>query len=213
MHQKYPTIRIFYDGEEGQHRYELYNLREDIGEQDNLAARQPQRVHELDTLIDHFLQDTHAVVPLANPDYDEAAVTMAQYGITGINQCRLTLHDGQLHAESTGGDPHFVLQLAQPAPASTLTVQLRMKSLIPGNGHVFWQEQGVTPAFHRSRRVDLKPLADGESHDYTIALPAQKPVVAIRLDPTDRPGTAIIESLRLVDQNGQVLQQWEFGGK
>ncbi len=214
VHQgDWKLIRIFHAGEEGRHRYELYNLRDDIGERNNLAASQLPRVGELDALIEHFLQECHAVVPRPNPDYDPAAVTMAQYGITGIHQCKLTLRDGQLHVESTGGDPHFVLRLDQPAPAGTLTVQLRMKSLVPGSGHVFWQEQGVTPSFHRSRRIDLNPIADDAFHDYEIELPAQQPVIAVRLDPTDRPGMMIIESLRLVDQHGDLLKQWEFDGK
>ncbi|MBM3856235.1 MAG: sulfatase, partial [Verrucomicrobia bacterium] len=43
---------------------ELYNLRLDLGEADNLAAAQPGRVKELDAMIDGFLRDTGALVPL-----------------------------------------------------------------------------------------------------------------------------------------------------
>ncbi len=214
VHQgDWKLIRIFHGGTAGNHRYELFNLRDDLGEQHNLAEREPQRVRQLDALIDQFLHDTGAVVPQRNPDYDPAAVTMAQYGITGINQCKLAVQDGALQVESTGGDPHFTMKLDQPIPPATLTFKLRMKSLTPGGGHVFWQERGVTPAFHRSRRIDLKPVADGAFHDYEIALPAHKPVLAVRLDPTSRRGMMVIEDIQLVDQDGKLLQRWEFREK
>ncbi|HRH99190.1 MAG TPA: sulfatase, partial [Prosthecobacter sp.] len=63
-------IRIFHGGENGAHRYMLFNLRDDLGEKNNLAAKKPELVTELDALIDQFLADTHAVVPVPNPAFD-----------------------------------------------------------------------------------------------------------------------------------------------
>lgn len=50
--------------------HELYNLREDIGEATDLAAKMPDKVKELDALIDGFLKDTGALYPHPNPAYD-----------------------------------------------------------------------------------------------------------------------------------------------
>lgn len=44
-------------------RYELYNLREDLGESKNLADSQSARVQELDQVIERFLADTGATYP------------------------------------------------------------------------------------------------------------------------------------------------------
>ena len=66
-------IRIFFDCENGAHGYRLYNLREDIGEQNDLAPAQPERVKQLDALIEKFLTDTKAVTPKPNPAYDSKA--------------------------------------------------------------------------------------------------------------------------------------------
>jgi arylsulfatase A-like enzyme len=63
-------IRIFHGGDHGAHRYLLYNLREDLGEQHNLAIHQPERVHHLDSLIEGFLAKTKAVVPIPNSAFD-----------------------------------------------------------------------------------------------------------------------------------------------
>ncbi len=65
-------IRLFHGGEGGAHRHLLFNLKDDLGEQHNLAAQQPERVRELDARIEAFLRDTQAVVPLPNPAFDPA---------------------------------------------------------------------------------------------------------------------------------------------
>jgi arylsulfatase A-like enzyme len=65
-------IRVFHGGTNGNHRHLLFNLRDDLGEKSNLAAQQPERVRELDALIERFLADTRAVLPLPNPAFDPA---------------------------------------------------------------------------------------------------------------------------------------------
>ena len=65
-------IRIFHGGEQGAHRHLLFNLRDDLGERNNLVAKEPARVKHLDGLIEKFLADTKAVVPIANPKFDPA---------------------------------------------------------------------------------------------------------------------------------------------
>jgi arylsulfatase A-like enzyme len=74
VHQgDWKLIRIFHGGEDGAHRWKLFNLGDDIGETHDLASGQPQRVRELDALIASFLSETAAVVPLPNPAFDPAA--------------------------------------------------------------------------------------------------------------------------------------------
>ena len=63
-------IRIFHHGENGNHRYQLFNLKKDIGETKNLAKMNVAKVKELDALIENFLVETKAVVPLKNPLFD-----------------------------------------------------------------------------------------------------------------------------------------------
>ncbi len=63
-------IRIFHGGDAGRHRYKLFNLKDDLGEHHDLAAELPDKVRQLDALIEKFLTDTKAVVPLPNPKFD-----------------------------------------------------------------------------------------------------------------------------------------------
>jgi arylsulfatase A-like enzyme len=73
VHQNdWKLIRVFHAGENGDHRYHLFNLANDIGETKNLAKSNPEKVQQLDALITDFLADTGAVTPIPNPNFDLA---------------------------------------------------------------------------------------------------------------------------------------------
>ena len=204
VHQgDWKLIRIFYEGENGLHAYELYNLREDIGETRNLASSQPQRVRELDALIESFLKETAAVVPIPNPNYQEQIG-----GLSAMTDCRLKLADGLLHVTSTGGDPHFQWVPNKPLPAGPLKVELRMKSSAKGSAQLFWHQKGVRPAYFRDRSTVFRPTHDGQYHTYQIILPTEGEAHSLRLDPAQGPGEIVIETLRVTDRNGEPLGNW-----
>ncbi|MCP5112340.1 MAG: sulfatase, partial [bacterium] len=64
-------IRFYADGEDQRDRYELYNLKDDLGESRNRVREHRAKVRELGTAIDSFLLDTAAVIPQPNPRYRE----------------------------------------------------------------------------------------------------------------------------------------------
>jgi arylsulfatase A-like enzyme len=68
-------IRLYCDNDDQTDRFELYNLKDDLGETTNLAPRHPARVRELNALIDGFLRETQAVVPKPNPAYRREGIT------------------------------------------------------------------------------------------------------------------------------------------
>jgi arylsulfatase A-like enzyme len=74
-------IRTFYYGEAGAHDYRLYNLQDDIGESRNLAAVHPEKVQELDGLIDSYIKEVGVVLPSVNPNFDEAAYHPEKIGV------------------------------------------------------------------------------------------------------------------------------------
>lgn len=68
-------IHYYEDG-----RDELYDIRRDVGEQDDRARRQPERVATMRAALDHWLRDVGAVLPVPNPAYsaDQAAAGLRQ---------------------------------------------------------------------------------------------------------------------------------------
>ncbi|MFC1737023.1 sulfatase [Candidatus Hydrogenedentota bacterium] len=63
-------IRWYLTGPDNPEEFELYNLKDDISETKNLAKEMPERVKELNALIDAHLKETGAAVPIPNPAYD-----------------------------------------------------------------------------------------------------------------------------------------------
>lgn len=63
----YKLIRFYWAGTDAaSHYHELYDLENDPWESVNLAVHRPGKVAELSALLDGFLQDTDALVPLRN---------------------------------------------------------------------------------------------------------------------------------------------------
>ena len=56
----------FYDSD----TRELYNLKRDLGEKNDLAAKMPEKVKELDAKLDAWLKSVGAKMPKPNPDYE-----------------------------------------------------------------------------------------------------------------------------------------------
>lgn len=54
----------------GTDTYELYNLKKDIGEKENLFDKKKQKASELKNALKRMLEETDAQLPSANPDYD-----------------------------------------------------------------------------------------------------------------------------------------------
>ncbi|NQU20107.1 MAG: sulfatase [Candidatus Nealsonbacteria bacterium] len=198
-------IRLHADGDDQADRFELYDLSNDVGESRNLAVAMPEKVRELDRLIARHLRDTAALVPFANPAY-RAPVA----GWFGNQHAATSRKDGCLRIESSGGDP-FIQISKLPQTARPAALEIRMKSNSRGHSRVYWTA-GQHRTFHRDRSAGFDTVHDGRWHDYSVTLSAAAPLRALRLDPSQAPGTIEIQSMKLVDRQGKVIVQWDFGG-
>jgi arylsulfatase A len=50
--------------------FELFNLKEDLSEKNDLSGKRPEKVKELDAELSAWLKDTQAKLPRENPDYE-----------------------------------------------------------------------------------------------------------------------------------------------
>lgn len=67
---EYKLIRRFEPHVKSPELVELYDLKKDIRERNNLATKMPGRVKQLQALIDGFVKETGALYPKPNPTYD-----------------------------------------------------------------------------------------------------------------------------------------------
>jgi len=61
----YKLLEFFEDG-----RLELYNLREDIGEETNLAGKMPELAKKMHEMLIHWRLSVEAKIPSVNPNFD-----------------------------------------------------------------------------------------------------------------------------------------------
>lgn len=214
-------IRLFFQGENGAHSYQLYNLKEDLGETNNLFEAYPEKVAELDRMIEDYLTDTQAVTPERNPDFDPAHYHPERIGVpvkrrpktpkgssidgwTAGGSCSVLADDGIMVVSSTGNDPQCVLASMSPVKGAGLKFRLRMKSFASPDATVYYNIP-----FSSENSVPLSVSADGQWHEYEISVPAES-LNGLRIDPANKPGTVHIDWMQLQDSEGQCIQRWDF---
>ena len=227
-------IRIFFGGDDGRHRWKLYNIKEDIGEKNDLSSQHRDLVKELDSYIEKHLSECSAVTPIANPDFDPSKYRIEMEGVptrqvagnkpkpnpttrgTTVaswrpnHQASLKVAKGVLNIRSSGGDPHISHVLESPIPTGKLQVTVTMSSSVSSNAQFFWQEEGVRPAFSRDRSVRFETVAGKNLRQYEIEVAPRNRVTAIRLDPATQAGEIQLHSLIVRDGDGQLRFQWKL---
>jgi arylsulfatase A-like enzyme len=211
-------IRIFHGGDKGAHRHLLFNLREDLSEKNDLAAKKPELVTELDALIEKFLADTKAVVPVPNPAFDPAKY---RPGLEGKQQpkgkvkaasngkddaapalqgwkardCKAALRDGILRITDIG-DTCFLGFSANKHSGPTIA-KFRIKAKA-GTSHFDWLSGGVGG---KQQRIDFT-LNGGDWEEITVELPAEGPLGIVRLYLPMQEQPVEIDWIDLTSRNG-----------
>ncbi len=121
--------------------HELYNLRNDLSEASDLAAKMPDKVKELDALIDGFLKDTGAQHPRPNPAYKPVAgksPAKPTDPLSGWKErgCKTTITDGILSMKATGKPGVAFLGHATAKMTGPATINLRIRSQTGGAARI-----------------------------------------------------------------------------
>ena len=203
----YKLIRFYDTSEEFPNALELYNVRQDMGETRNLTAEMPQKVRELDALIDQFLKDTGAIVPVPNPAHDARAIRVLD-GWRPSGHTVIFAGAGTLGMKSIGGDP-FVMCEDMPSAQGALKARFRLKSDSNGLGQFFYAD-GKTPEFGPTVRLDFHPVHDGSWHEYEVPFATTGALRKIRIDPCAAPGNLELDWVEIADEAGTVLKRWDF---
>jgi arylsulfatase A-like enzyme len=178
-------LRIFHEGENGAHGYQLYNLKDDIGETKDLASAQPDRVKELDARITKFLIDTKAVVPLANPNYNTTGTATKPATAPAdprdpldgwkARACHAIVTNGILTMTGQGDAPF--LGFSAGKISGPTTVKFRVHAAEIGSGKVEWLS---TTKAADAKSVSFE-ITKSEWQEITIEVPATGPLGILRL--------------------------------
>lgn len=225
-HEHWKLIREFFQGENGSHRYRLFNLKKDIGEENNIAAQNPEVVTKLDALISNFLTEAKVIQPIPNPKFDPKKYQPELEGLNKVRQAKadtpskkddafapklqgwkarnstFTVKDGIVSLKGSGKDPFLGVGVAQHKGPSKIT--FRIRSPKGGKGKVTWANG--TP------KIGEVPfgLTAGEWNNITLNLPAQESLKILRIHLPANDQTIKIDSISISSQNAEKVQRWEF---
>lgn len=200
---------------------ELYNLKEDIGETSNLASTMPDRVIELNALIDQFVKETGALYPMPNPNFNPNAQTTRPSrrplalepteSVAGLvpRNCRLVNTEGAIRVVGDGRQPF--LGTAQVKFVGPLRLKIRARSTAGGKGRIQWRT-AAQDAFPEAAQIVTYDLPAGTTwQDLTIPLPLQGQAAIIRLYIPAEVTAVELQSIQFLDSNGR-SKSWNFAG-
>jgi len=192
--------------------FELFNLKDDLGETNNLARQMPEKVNELDALIDAFVKDTGALYPKPNPAYaaKAAAAAPASDPVQGLvpKFCKMAVAGHALRVEADGRTPF--LGTAQVKGSGPLTLRLRARCAAGGPGKVQWvtENKGDFAAPGQTAEFALTPGAEWQDVDLALPIQGQPRIIRLYL-PADK-GPVEIEAIRYLDRTGRPVREWAF---
>ena len=215
-------IRIFYSGENGTHRHLLFNLKDDLSEKTNLAAQQPALVAELDALIETFLKDTHAVVPVPNPAFDPKqyhpelegkqqpktkakapAKDESDPALQGwkARDCKAVVKNGIVRVTNIGFECFLGFGASKHSGPSTATFRIKAK---PGTSHFDW-----LPQAGKAQHTPFT-LQGADWQEITVKLPATGPLGIVRLYLPMQEQPVEIDWIELRSIDGSKVTRTEF---
>lgn len=209
-------IRIFAGNDDGTDKLELYNLKDDLGEQKNLAAENPELAGELNELITGFLRDAEAVIPIRNPNYAKPVATATTTTAAPADPlegwkargCDAVVKDGILTMKGSNDTPF--LGCAACRTAGPAVVKLRARSAAGGEGKIEWLPSDVAAITEGTKSVPFTIKA-GDWQEASVDVPAQGSLGILRVYLPAQKQPVELDWIEL-KANG-TPRRWEFNGK
>lgn len=227
-------IRMFHQGDNGAHGYLLYNLKDDIGETNNLAAANPAKVAELDALIEAHLKDANTVVPVPNPAFDPSKYRPEDIGVQkgGPKMAK--------PSRAAPGGPAKGRRAADGWTAKGETVGLEKENdelIVHSKAGDPWIMTGAVPKLRGPVRLELEVFADtaGGMKFFAardgkgfmpgsfvaahaprakawarlkIDIPGDGELTSLRINVPGAAGTTRLRNIRLFDAEGAEAKAW-----
>jgi arylsulfatase A-like enzyme len=198
-------IRFFHgNGGQDKHRYELYNIALDPGEEHNLADAHSEPgglVETMDALITEHLVVTDSLVPVANPNYvppvfDRWTPNHGVWVQNGANGALKMVSNSFLPALDSPELP----TLAAPA-----MVRVRMTSRSYGDGRIWWRD-AAGEAWDPANSVAFPVTHDNSEREMEIPISPGGPVHQVRFQPSSGYFETDVVSIEILDAAGHAIE-------
>jgi arylsulfatase A-like enzyme len=200
-------FRFFHDGPKGEHRHELYDLNNDIGETNDIASTHPERVEQMAASLDNFLTNTSALIPNYNPAYKPSNAKLEILGFTPGKNALLSLENNQLIVEALDTKVNF--ELKTTTEPGELSLAVHFTSTVPGRIDLRWAEEGIAPVYFKNRLVRSRNYPKSKKSTAILPFTAGTTVTSFRIDFMQPAGTIQVEKIEL-QRHGTTEQSWTF---
>ena len=191
---------------------ELFNLNDDLGETNNLAATMPEKVAELDKLIDAHFRKTGGLTPESNPTYREPApkTVTPQSAIHRFvpRQCQIDQIEGCIRVVSEGKMPFLGTAQVKLTGPILLHLRARLSGDGSGQGRVQWRTNLQDEFPQSSQVIDFDMNDASEWQDIKLQVPVDGRSQLIRIHlPAGK--VTEIQSIRW-EAKKQTPVEWDF---
>jgi arylsulfatase A-like enzyme len=195
-------IEVFYISDIWPEKYLLYNLKEDIGEKTNLAAKHPERTAAMAEKLETHYMTLCDRPPIPNPAFDESTLPVGGWLSQGNGLLKITDEGLQVHSPG-------IRTRGLPREAGRLKLAWRMRTRRADSGRVFWSGFSQRP-YDPERSAGVAIRADGEWHEYSVEFETADDLYGLRMDLGVGSSPVELESIRLFGQGGDLLAHWHF---
>lgn len=137
-----------------------------------------------------------------------ASKSKAGPGIRARKNTKMEVSQNRLSLSFTGDDPGIAIDRITDLPTGgPYILSMRVKSAAVGAGEVFFTTDAAT-SLPNGTRVDLDVEHNDAWQDLTIELKTDQMLHKLRIDVCDGPGKAMIEDLKILGADGQILRVW-----
>ncbi len=215
--------------------WELYNVKEDRTELNDIAAKHPQlaatmvqKWTDMSRSILHASSATYAPVTPATATktkvvhsnrqwtkFDAAPPVSKQRNRSGTKKpirarknTELKVANGNLQLVFSGEDPGIAIDLRRESlPPGPYRVSFELNGGTTSGGELFFTTDQKT-TLPKGKRIPFEVSANGRWQNIEIDLQTNNSIQQLRLDVSDGPGNASIRKFRLTDASGNTLRQW-----
>ena len=208
---RWKLLRWFETTREYQAEYELYDLENDLGETQNVAAADPERVRSMNERLEDWLVEVDALLPIPNPAHLGPAILPPFLG-WHAQDATTSAHNGFVRVAPTSTTPRIAIsRLGTKTRSEPFFLHIRLRSKQAGDLRLEWRVSGQ-PRFDESVSSSATLGPGREWQDLVFQLTLRGELQQLRLFLPGGESAFDIQSISLVraTENGEQVRRWDF---
>jgi arylsulfatase A-like enzyme len=197
----YKLYKFYHDGVNLQHRYELYDIKNDKGERQDLSGKLPKVIDRMVAKLEVYEKEANLLKPRINTKY--AGHTVGDW--QGSDTTKISISKNMLHISGTGR-PEVKTIMVPMVEKDTILLSFEMKSAGVGKGLVSYTQRVGKEIIREQSPIE--PAHNKEWHTHQIRLPLRGMLTELTISPSSSAGSSSLRNVKLVSEEGYPIFDW-----